>query len=325
MSRTVIYYRTEPDRDRWIPGDRWIRPVVRRVVRGPPRPGGLGKVFINACLGLDRLGVPYRTNIPFADLKEDDRIAVLGRGRYALQGYDRPNPVVAGIGLMTHPSEWPTLCEDYPVVRYLQHSEWTNAIYQRYYGERCAIWPVGIDTQAWVPAASGKDLDVLLYDKVQWNRPAAVPALLQPVRAGLERRGLKFAELRYGGYDEPDFRSLLARSRAMIFLSESESQGIAYQECLASGVPVFAWDQGWWLDPNRFRWGDPAVPATSVPYFDARCGARFRDIEAFEESFDAFFGKVLRSEYDPRAYILEHLTVELCSQRLLGLLPPAQA
>ena len=122
-------YRTPSQADR-VPGERWVRPLVRRIIRGKPRLGGVDKVFHNLCLGLDRLDVEYFANLPFKELKSDDRVGVLGRGRYSLQGYDRPNSIVAGIALMTHPSEWPTSCEDYPVKRYLQHSAWANDEYR---------------------------------------------------------------------------------------------------------------------------------------------------------------------------------------------------
>lgn len=318
MSRICLYYRNEPERDRWVPGDRFVRPFVRRIVRGKPRPGGVDKVFVNLCLGLDRLGISYAVNLPFKKLRDEDRVGVLGRGRYCLQGYDRPNPIVAGIGLMTHPSEWPTLCEDYPVVRYLQHSEWANDIYKPYYGDRCAIWPVGIDTEAWKPAGATKDLDVLLYDKVMWDRSRYELELIQPIREALSRRNLQFAELRYGSYAEADFRTLLARSKAMIFLCEHESQGLAYQECLSSDVPILAWDQGRCLDPNRFQWGTPEIPATSVPYFDSRCGERFRRIEDFEPQLDLFLERLRLKDYKSRVYILENLTLEKCSGEFLG-------
>src|SRR5689334_12938444 len=121
MNRICLYYRREPERNRWVPGDRFVRPLVRRIIRGRPRPGGIDKVFINLCLGLDRLGQHYEVNLPFEQLRDDDRVGVLGVGRYSLVGYDRPNPIVAGIGLMTHPSEWPSLLADYPVAFYLQH------------------------------------------------------------------------------------------------------------------------------------------------------------------------------------------------------------
>lgn len=322
MSRICLYFRRVPEQDRWIAGDRFVRPLVRRVVRGVSV-SGPAKVFSNLCLGLDRLGIRYEINLPFARLDADDRVGVIGLGRPALDGYRRSNPIVAGPGLMTHPSEWPDLCERYPVVRYLQHSPWANAVYQPYFGDKCAIWPVGIDTEAWLPAdRRDKRFDFLIYDKIMWRRDQTVPHLLAPIRAELARRKLSFIEIRYGQYSEPQYRRVLRHSQAMIFLCEHESQGIAYQECLASGVPILAWDQGSWLDPNRFAWGDPEVAATSVPYFDDRCGLRFGGIEDFCEKLTEFVDR--RPHLAPRDYVVDNLTLEKCSRRYLQILDDAR-
>jgi len=321
VSRICLYYSHEPEPDRWVRGDRYVRPIIRRIVRGRPRPGGLDKVFINLCLGLNKLGAKYEVNLPFKHLGDDDWVGVLGRGRHRLLGYDRRNPIVAGVGLMTHPSEWPNLCIEYPVVKYLQHSTWANAIFEPYYGTRCAIWPVGIDTEAWRPSSSDlKDIDVLIYDKVMWNHDAAEISLVQPIRMELRRRHLSFAEIRYGFYNGDEFRSLLRRCRAMIFLCEHETQGLAYQECLSTGVPILAWDQGWWLDPNRFKWGQAETPATSVPYFDQRCGLRFRNVVEFSEKLSEFWDLLSSGTLHPREYILENLTLEKCAQHYLDIL-----
>src|SRR5215469_7165219 len=100
MSRICLYYRTEPERDRWLLGDRHIRPAIRRLVRGKGGgAAGVAKVFANLCLGLDRLGIAHEVNLPFSQLRPDDRVGVIGVGRSALDGYDRSNPIVAGIGL----------------------------------------------------------------------------------------------------------------------------------------------------------------------------------------------------------------------------------
>jgi hypothetical protein len=303
-----------------MPGDRFLRPIVRRLIRGQPRLGGVEKVFANLCLGLDRLQIEYEVNLPFKDLDTGDRVGVLGRGRYSLQGYDRSNPIVAGIGLMTHPSEWPSLCEDYPVVKYLQHSEWANNVYKPYFGERCGIWPVGIDTQLWTESAKTKDFDFLIYDKIYWDRAVMERTLVTPILESLVTRGLTFNRLAYGSYDPQEYLELLQRSRAMLFLSAHESQGIACQECLSSNVPVLAWDQGWFLDPNRFTWGEPKIPATSVPYFDGRCGETFRGIEDFDSQLDKFLTRQRNSEMRPREYILENLTLEKAARDYLEIL-----
>ena len=320
MRRICLTYRAEPETDRWIPGDRWVRPAIRRLVRGRPRPGGLDKVFINLCLGLDRLGIPHEVNMPFSRLRPDDFPGVLGRGRSCLLGYKSSQPLVAGIGLMTHPSEWPTLFEDYPVACYLQHSPWTQAVYRRSFGDRCAIWPVGIDTVAWTPQAADKPVDFLVYDKIHWDRTTLEHELLNPILETLRRLGKSFAVLRYGTYQPGQYRQALGRCRAMIVLSAHESQGIAYQEAMACGVPILAWDPGFCQDPERFKWGDPVIPATSVPYFDDRCGRRFSGFPEFALELPRFLEQLSSGSFSPRDYVLENLTVEKCSRQFADIL-----
>ena len=324
MNRVCLYYTYEPARDRWLLGDRYARALLRRVVRGAPRPGGVDKVFINLCLGLDKLGVEYEVNLPFEELIPSDRVGVLGRGRYCLNGYNRDIPIVAGIGLMTHPSEWPTLCEEYPVVKYLQHSDWANDVYKPYFGDRCDVWPVGIDTTSWQPSPEKKNTDILIYNKIMWEYPQRELDFLEPIRKSLHKRGLSFQELRYGSYNPEDYKKVLNQCRAMIFLCEHESQGIAYQECLSADVPIFAWNPGKCLDPNRFKWKDPEIRASSVPFWDRRCGLMFKDIHEFETQIDIFMDKLRESQFFPREYILENLTLEKCAKRYLDILEEAQ-
>lgn len=316
-SRLCLYYRNRAQTDRWLPGDRFVLPALRRMVRGRWRMDGVDKVFQNLCLGLERLGVEYLVNLPFDELRPGDRVGVLGRGRKVLQGYRCGNPMVAGIGLMTHPSEWPTLCDEYPVTHYLQHSAWANEVYRPYFGDRCAIWPVGIDTETWTPGRP-KEIDILIYDKIMWNREAVRPVLFSAIGRGLSRFGLASETIRCGGYSEEDYRDLVRRSKAMIFLCEHESQGIAYQECLSCGVPVLAWDQGRCLDPQRFRWGQPEIPTSSVPYFDARCGERFAGAGDFDEKFEVFVEGVKASRYRPRELVMETLTLEKSAAHFLS-------
>ena len=104
----------------------------------------------------------------------------------------------------------------------------------------------------------------------------------------------------------------------MIFLCEHESQGLAYQECLSSGVPILAWDQGYCLDPNRFVWGQPNIAATSVPYFDDRCGERFEGLKDLDEKISMFMGKIGASAYSPRDFVMENLTLTRSAAQFLS-------
>lgn len=111
----------------------------------------------------------------------------------------------------------------------------------------------------------------------------------------------------------------------MIFVCEHESQGLAYQECLSTGVPVLAWEQGQWLDPNRFAWGTADIPATSVPYWDERCGLKFKDINEFPERLIEFLDKRAQGKFSPRDYIIENLTLKKCAGSFLKIVDAANA
>ncbi len=325
MSRICLYYICEPEGDRWLPGDRYIRPLIRRLVRGKQRPSGVDKVFINLCLGLDKLGINYEVNLPFKKLQKEDRVGILGRGRFCLKDYHQSNPIVAGVALMNHPNEWPNLCQEYPVTNYLQHSNWANEVYKPYFHKRCTIWPVGIDTYYWKPTSiETKSIDFLIYNKIRWNYQEYEAQLLTPIRELLNKKKLSFEELRYGHYTPKDYQKALNRCRAMIFLCEHESQGIAYQECLASGVPILAWDQQQCLDPNRFNWGTAYISATSVPYWDERCGVKFRDIQEFPSKLAEFLDRLNTQLFAPRDYINDNLTLEKCARHYLEILNQAQ-
>ena len=305
VGRTCIYFIETPS-DRWVKGDHKWRAPIRRLVRGPTPVGGIKSVFMNLCLGLGKLGAPFEVNLPFAELRSRDRVGVVGLGRNCLEGYRQSNPILAGVAIAAHPAEWPDLFEQFPVARYVVHCDWVKAMYERHYGPRVALWAVGIDTERWLPVAVGvKSVDFLVYDKVRWDHDRVHAAMVQPILSTLRRRGLSFETIRYSRYRPQDYAAALARARAMLFLCEHETQGLAYQEALSSDVPVLAWNPRLWLDPWRFRYGETIVPATSVPFFNERCGRTFKGYPDFEAQLDEFLSALHAKNLAPRDYIFE--------------------
>ena len=100
----------------------------------------------------------------------------------------------------------------------------------------------------------------------------------------------------------------------MIFLCQNESQGIAYQQALSCGVPVFAWDPGGpWRDPDYYPHRVQFAPVSSVPYWDDRCGAKFTDMSTSRGSRrggEVSGRKARRHAFDPRGFVLDELTLE---------------
>ncbi len=320
-NRLIIYFKKEPARDSYLPGDRFILPFIKRLLK-KTRTSSLESVFINLCKGLDVLNVPYLKNLPFSKIKSTDRLVVLGVGKNVLKGYNKPNKLVAGIGLMTHPANWPGLFKDFKIAIYLQHSTWTKNIYNKWFGPNtCTTWPVGIDTDFWHPKKQKPKKHILVYVKFLWNREQNRETLLKPIIDFLTEKGLAYQVITYGFYTIKKYKELLEESSAIIFLCEHESQGLAYQEAMAMDVPIYAWDQGFWLDENRFEWGetDPVL-ASSVPYFDQTCGERFKDLQEFRAGFNSFYKAVQQGRFSPREYVLDNLTLKKSTQRMLEIL-----
>ena len=323
INGTLNLFYDEPDPDRYLPFDRYPRRALRRVVRGRPRPGGQRRVFLNLRAGLDRLGVSYRVNdYRHAIRHEDEPVCIVGKA-HLLDARPWRNPIYFGAAVFSHPVDDPNLFERLPVRRMLVPGEWMRRMCEPYFGDRVVAWPVGIDTDLWAPHEQGdplRDIDVLVYDKIMWDRDEAVPKVLNPVLETLSHHGLITACLRYGSYREGDYRQLLSRTRAMVFLCEHETQGLAYQQALSCGVPILAWNRGGcWADPDyyphRVRFG----PVSSVPYWDGRCGATFADPAEFSCRFEQFWEDVRAGAYEPRTYILENLTLEGCALKYLQL------
>lgn len=317
---TINLFYQEPDEDRWLPLDRYPRRFVRRMLRGPRRPGGQERVFLNLCAGLDRIGASYRTNdFRYARRHPDELCCVLGK-RPLLEGFALSNPLIVGPCTHDHPIDDPDLPERRSVRRILVPGEWMRRMCQPIWGDLVHAWPVGIDTDHWSPTPTSKrTLDFLLYNKVRWHGAERETNLLGPVRHELQQRGLSFKEIRYGAYAPEDYRQLLGAVRAMIFICEHETQGIAYQEALSAGVPVLAWDHGGeWLDPSyhphRVRYG----PVSSVPYWSSACGEKFPDAPAFSAALDRFTVRATAGTLDPRSYILSRLTLEHCAREFVA-------
>lgn len=315
-----IVYREE--KDRWIKGDKFIRPVIRRVIRRKKtRRSGMQQVVYNFRKGLDRKGIKYGFNSFPQLIKPSTKVISFGLGSAGVLGLNRNTPVIAAIGFQ-YPVEFPDLCEKYNIQKFLQHSQWILDYVKsaNLYDENVFdLWFAGIDTDEWKPNKTMKDrsIDVLLYDKVHWNREAREKDLIQPMRSFLASQKITFDEIRYGQYTPIKYKEKLDQCKMMIFISEHETQGIAYQECMAKNVPVMAWNPGFVIDPEMNKYSQLPTPSTSVPFFDERCGLTFRDNFEFKEKFSFFFERACAGKYFPREFVLENLSIDKSTERML--------
>lgn len=297
--------------DRFVPYDRHVRRLVKRLavrVGYRPRMSGFQMWFKLLVDALVTSGYTVEVNNRrLAEQHPDWPVGLVGYP-CLLDGWDLPNLALLGPALFDHPTQCPGLMDDQRFRFYLVTCSWMEDLFRPSWGDRVATWYAGIDPSDWnVPAGTDRDIDVLVYDKIRWNRETLAPTFHDTIASTLLRLGLRSHVVRYGSYAHDDYRDLLRRSRSMVFLCEHETQGMAYQEALASGVPVIAWDNGYWLDPAARTLSAEPVPASSVPYFSTDCGEKFTDVSQFDEVFSRFWSNL--ESYRPRRFVETQLSV----------------
>ena len=168
--------------------------------------------------------------------------------------------------------------------------------------DKLAVWPVGIEEFNNIREIN---YDCLIYFKRR-NQSE-----LDAVKKFLVKNGLSYRMVEYGTYGEDGFKQLVNSAKFCFLINGTESQGIAVQEIMSMGVPIIAWDIKEWLDQGEaYR-----VPATSIPYWDERCGEVFFNKDELEETFSKFYATI--NEYDPKSFIRDNLSFSKTVEQLM--------
>lgn len=292
----------------------YTRRVKRKIV-GRQAHSGFYVAFNSLMESLRHIGCEVRLNdFTFAQKHPDYPICMAGYPSI-FDHVQLPNPVLFGPGGYGMPEDSAKFKDDLQFVRLMQPSDWFADLYKPYCGDKVWAWYAGIDTDAIEDfSAQEKQYDCLIYDKIRWHRDTRVPSVLDKITAHLDGQGRSYKVIRYRTHTHPFYLQSLRESKTMIFVCEHETQGLAYQEALAAGLPVLAWDEGEIVDPEFKPYHLDGMEVSSVPYFDERCGERFK-IDKFETVFDQFWDK--RDTYQPRAYVKECLSMEVAAKRYL--------
>lgn len=290
--------------------------AVWRRARGKQVNTGFHTAFVALADGLRALGCDVRVNDFAAARARPDHPVGLAGYPGVLAQVDLPNPVIFGPGDPGHPDTADAWAAQDKVRFFIQPSDWAVDYYRPWWGDKMLRCPVAVDTAA-LPDVRGrpKSVDMLIYDKLRWDRETVVPAVRDRLVRKLDAAGLTHAILEYGRHTQASYFAALSGARAMAFLCEHETQGLACEEAMAMNVPVFAWDEGRLVDPLQLPFAAPDLRVSSVPYFDETCGRTFT-LADMEERFDAFWRDL--ASFRPRGYVARTLSPEATAQVYLN-------
>lgn len=193
---------------------------------------------------------------------------------------------------------------------YIQPSEWAKQAWKHHHhcnGIKLYSIPFGVDTERFnemLPLEHRKNIFIYLKRR----HPQELNLLIHY----LNHKNINARIFDYvSRYDENDYLNFLKGSRFGIWLGAHESQGFALQEALSCNVPLLVWNVS--SMNQEYGSGYSNIPATTIPYWDDRCGKAFNHISELDRCFNEFIKNL--ENYRPREYILENLSIVKCEEK----------
>ena len=194
-------------------------------------------------------------------------------------------------------------------------SEWTRSLYREVpsLAAKARVCPCGVDTGYWQPKGRLRSKTAVVYWKSGEER------FCDEVEAIVRQRGLEPLRVRsghgeHGIFTPADYRDALDRSAIAVFLSTFETQGLALAEAWAMDVPTIVWDPR-----GDAEWrGRRFASESSAPYLTPATGVAFRETCELKSALDRALDSP--GSFQPRNWVLEHMTDAVCSRKLYDLI-----
>lgn len=197
---------------------------------------------------------------------------------------------------------------------YIQPSEWAVKVWRDMNVEQFVqlkIFSFPVDTNKFKPIQNDKT-KVFVYFKRRKQGE------LEMVESFLTSKNIDYRVFDYvKRYDEGEYLNYLQKSKYGIIVGAHESQGFAIEEALSCGVPLLVWNISSMSQEEGSRYPQE-IKATSIPYWDKRCGEYFYKKEEFQTKYGEFINKL--NTYKPREFVLENLSVEKCVENFKKIL-----
>jgi glycosyltransferase involved in cell wall biosynthesis len=317
MSRFKLTVFTEPVAAEGLTQEirSFIRPV-KFFLKGKKKPpkkkyGGHYAVTRSLIEGLQKTGMVYNYN-PSREKDIADHVIVLAGIERLRKMIDRKNKgkirfLLAGPNVVDDVLSEDQIVADPAIDRYIVPSEWVKRQTEEdlpVLRGRVLCWPVGINTDYWKPSATKTERDqVLIYWKSEQQ------AFCDDVVKQVKELGMKTLVIRYGDYNVAEYKEQLDRSLFGIFISRSESQGIALTEAWAMDVPTLVFEPGEFLFYGRM-----INYVSSCPYLNSATGLTWKDLSGLKTTIRA---TDFVNGFSPRDYVLKQFTDEYCAKQLV--------
>jgi len=174
---------------------------------------------------------------------------------------------------------------------------------------RCKVWYAGVDQDFWKQSYNDYKYskDVLVYWKTEGI------AFCTAIEELLINYGWNPVRLKYGSYNTEQYKNVLRNCRFAVFISRSESQGLALAECWSMDVPTLPWNP-----KSTVILGHQCDYVSSCPYLNDKLGKDWKtlnELEAILQSIDVFLFSCA-----PREWVMNFMTDEVSVKELIKII-----
>ena len=228
--------------------------------------GGPQGVVSSLLKGFQKLGVEYNYNPTKNDV--GDIVCVLSGTdalRWAINAKrtGRIKKIIAGPNLVFQTDAGVIVVDD-EIDRILVPARWlkdsSSVIANHKVFKRVMVWAAGVDEV--FPSTSMRNI-LLVYKKDVSEK------IFSFVLCVLNELGISYRVLEYGRYKKDNYFRMLSIAQGLIYLTKTETQGLALAEAWMHNVPTLVWN------PGFFERDGIRVPTSSAPYLTDECGVFF--------------------------------------------------
>lgn len=210
------------------------------------------------------------------------------------------NKLIVGPNVVNMPYDKKYLINHKFVDLIIVPSQWVETAYKQYTNKNIFKWYAGVDMDYWIPKNNINRDKILIYVKTRELD------LIHEIQNFLNKKGYPYIEIYYGSYNKKDFKRKLNQAYLSIFISISESQGIALLESWSMNVPTLVWKSNAKILDNIVY-----DSTSSAPYLNSNLGLFFEDIEDFKKKIELM--KKNKQSFNTRSWVLSNMSNKITS------------
>jgi hypothetical protein len=220
--------------------------------------------------------------------------------------------LIIGPFIQNHPHEYNSILLSSHVDKEIFFSEWHKNMFlffePKLKERKLYTWFCGVDDQFWKSANKNKkQKTVLIYCKTHTNEIA------KPIIDFLEKKGFSIFIVKVSNYTWEEYKEKLSQSELAIFISVTETQGLAIFEAWSMNVPTYHWNSKQW----RYQ-GLSYDLASSCPYLQPELGDEFENLIEFKSNFIKKYNELISK--NPETIVAQKYTLEKSTQLLQNII-----